>query len=102
MKIPVYSNNKVITDTATHSVQNFWEGPEDIKKKEIANLIRNREKSLLKFNYLTETLLPKTNSLKYNTWFREFLVRESPKKFGIILMDFPEQNLIDLIIESNF
>lgn len=58
-------------------------------------MIRNKEMNLLKFNYLTEASYPKTNSIKYNIWFKEILARESPKKLGIILMDFPEQTLID-------
>lgn len=33
MKIPVYGNKKVLTDSLTHCVQNFWEGPVDDKKK---------------------------------------------------------------------
>lgn len=102
MKIPVHCNNKVMTDGATYSVQNFWEGPEDNKKKEIASMIRNTENKVLKFNYLSEASMPKTNSVKYNLWFREFLARESAKQLGILVMDFPSQELIDEIIESNF
>jgi len=46
--------------------------------------------------------MPKTNSLKYNEWFEEVLGRDEVKNVGIIAMNFPQQSLINKIIDSNY
>ncbi len=87
------------------------------KKKEIIAMINNyksSKKDLLLVNFAsfegkdsgfstlwTEVPYPKNASEKINPWLRDELRKNGKNKYGIIPMDFPTQDLINTIIESN-
>ena len=59
-------------------------------------------KFAISFNSCVGCYIPRIMSMQINSSFEKFLNENSNKKFGIVLMDFPNGNLIESIYKTNF
>ena len=58
-------------------------------------------KQLLRVNFIIQSNLPRLYAHGYNKWMKKMMVGKNMKRIGIVVMDFPDEELIALII-TNF
>lgn len=69
LQVATWCSTKIMSDSRTYILQNYWEGPTKMKKEVISQVLNDTPKHLLKINFLTQSNIPRYFASYYNNWF---------------------------------